>query len=119
MTSQLVYFSGGRSDDVTDYVLQQSQGSSSVTFQCRLPKPGLYKLQVQFLVIMTADIIILGSLSALVGSSWIDNRQIVLKEIDELFLVGCCFQYLFVFKEPYFPKLFQVRPSPARQNHWG
>jgi len=55
MTSQLVYFSGGRSDDLTDYVLQQSHGSSSVTFQCRLPKPGLYKLQVQVvsLVVMT------------------------------------------------------------------
>lgn len=46
MTSQLVYFSGGRSDDLTDYVLQQSHGTSSVTFQCRLPKHGLYKLQV-------------------------------------------------------------------------
>jgi len=56
MTSQLVYFSGGRSDDLTDYVLQQSHGSSSVTFQCRLPKPGLYKLQVQcvILVVITA-----------------------------------------------------------------
>jgi len=50
MTSQLVYFSGGRSDDLTDYVLQQSHGSSSVTFQCRLPKAGLYKLQVQFVI---------------------------------------------------------------------
>jgi len=49
MTSQLVYFSGGHSDDLTDYVLQQSHGTSSVTFQCRLPRPGLYKLQVHFL----------------------------------------------------------------------
>jgi len=100
MTSQLVYFSGGRSDDVTDYVLQQSQGSSSVTFQCRLPKPGLYKLQVQFLVIMTADIIILGNLSSLVGSS--------------CFSWATAFSIRLYLKEPYFPKLFQVRPSPAR-----
>jgi hypothetical protein len=46
MTSQLLFVSGGRSDDSTDYVLQQSRGSSSVTFQIKLPKPGLYKLQV-------------------------------------------------------------------------
>jgi len=46
MTSQLVYVSGGRADDCTDYVLQQSRGTTAVTFHLKIPKPGLYKLQV-------------------------------------------------------------------------
>ena len=59
MTSQLVYFSGGRSDDMTDYILQQSRGTSSVTFQCRLPRSGLYKLQVPYLVLVINVVILL------------------------------------------------------------
>jgi hypothetical protein len=46
MTSQLIFISGGRTDDMTDYVLQQSRGSTSITFQLRIPKQGLYKLQI-------------------------------------------------------------------------
>ena len=46
MTSQLIYTSAGRSDDMSDYILQQSRGSSAVSFFIKLPKPGLYKLQM-------------------------------------------------------------------------
>lgn len=46
MTSQLVSASAERDDDCCDYVMQQCQGTSSVAFYIRLPKPGTYKFQV-------------------------------------------------------------------------
>lgn len=50
MTSQLVYVSGGRNDDLSEYILQQtkldSREGSTVIFALRLPFAGLYKLQV-------------------------------------------------------------------------
>jgi len=46
MTSQLVYASNNKADDLSDYIVQQSRGTTSVTFLIKLPKTGLYKLQV-------------------------------------------------------------------------
>ena len=50
MTSQLVYVSAGRSDDVSEYILQQTKlnpvEGTTVIFALRLPFAGLYKLQV-------------------------------------------------------------------------
>ena len=45
MTSQLIYVSSSRNDDLSDYIMQQGQGAS-VSFMLRLPYEGLYKLQV-------------------------------------------------------------------------
>ena len=48
MTSQIIYVSKGRharQDDLSDYVLQQSNGDSMV-FHLRLPHKGLYKYQI-------------------------------------------------------------------------
>ena len=46
MTSQLIFASNNRSDDTSDYILQQSLGTTGVTFFIKLPKTGLYKLQI-------------------------------------------------------------------------
>jgi hypothetical protein len=45
MTTQLIYVSGNANEDCSDYILQQGQGNS-VTFLIKLPKSGMYKLQV-------------------------------------------------------------------------
>jgi len=45
MTSQLLYVSNGHQDDLSDYVLQQSN-TNQTAFQLRLPKRGLYKYQL-------------------------------------------------------------------------
>lgn len=45
VTSQLLFASNNRADDVSDYVLQQSRADKVILF-IRLPKTGLYKLQI-------------------------------------------------------------------------
>lgn len=45
MTSQLIYVSSGRNDDLSDYIMQQGK-DTTVAFMLRLPNQGLYKLQV-------------------------------------------------------------------------
>ena len=45
MTSQLIYVSSGRNDDLSDYIMQQGK-DATVAFMLRLPYEGLYKLQV-------------------------------------------------------------------------
>ena len=47
MTSQLLYATGNRNEDCSDYILQQGNASKgTVTFVLRFLRPGLYKLQV-------------------------------------------------------------------------
>jgi hypothetical protein len=47
MTSQLIYVSGDRSEDFSEYILQQGRAANDLaTFVARLPKAGLYKFQV-------------------------------------------------------------------------
>lgn len=45
ITSQLIYSSGSRNDDRSDYILQQSRGDNVILF-LKLSKTGLYKLQI-------------------------------------------------------------------------
>lgn len=45
MTSQLLSVVGDKSEDCSDYVLQQGRGES-VIFMVKLPKTGLYKFQI-------------------------------------------------------------------------
>ena len=45
MTSQLIYVSEGKSEDFTDYILQQGR-ENTVIFVIKLPKMGLYKFQI-------------------------------------------------------------------------
>ncbi|ESO06527.1 hypothetical protein HELRODRAFT_188380 [Helobdella robusta] len=45
VTSQLIFSSANKAEDVSDYVLQQSKPDKVILF-VRLPKPGLYKLQI-------------------------------------------------------------------------
>lgn len=45
MTTQLLYVTGGKNEDCSDYVLQQGRGNE-VFFMLKLPKIGLYKMQI-------------------------------------------------------------------------
>ncbi len=45
MTSQLIYVSGNRQEDQSDYILQQGQGNH-VIFMVRMPRQGMYKFQI-------------------------------------------------------------------------
>ncbi len=45
MTSQLIYVSGDAQEDCSDFILQQGQGNH-VILMVKMPKPGMYKLQV-------------------------------------------------------------------------
>ena len=45
MTSQLIYVSQGKTEDFSDYLLQQGRGNN-VIFRLKLPKVGMYKFQI-------------------------------------------------------------------------
>ena len=45
MSAQLLFCSGGRNDDFTEYVLQQGDGDE-VTFVIEVPRQGFYRLQI-------------------------------------------------------------------------
>ena len=45
MTSQLIYVSGNKNEDHSDYILQQGE-DNRISFNVKLPKTGMYKFQV-------------------------------------------------------------------------